>query len=100
MCKDLQKCKICSILLRHAFRFYKYNLNSDGDYNEISYVIVSPYPPFKPNMCYGCIGWELGMKYWCYVCGKWFDNTLENYKVNGNCCPKHENENENSISPG
>ena len=89
LCKDLKKCRICTIILRPEFVFYKYTPNTKGTfYKEHSYIIVSPYPPFIKNQCYDCIGWELGMKYWCYGCGEWFQNTLNNYKINGNFCDK------------
>lgn len=87
-CKDLQKCKVCSIILRPKFLFHRYYPNKKGTvYREMSVVIVSPYPEHSPKLCTGCVNWEMGMKFWCYGCGEWFKNTLSNYKTNGNFCP-------------
>jgi len=88
VCKHFKKCKICSIILRNEFRFYRYDPNKKGTiYREFSYIIVSPYPPKTKDECVGCKNWELGMKYRCYGCGNWFQNNLNNYKINGNFCP-------------
>ena len=89
-CKDLKKCKVCSIILRESFRFYRYDPNKKGTfYRESSYIIKSPYPEDKDGKCIGCYDWEMRMKFICFLCGEWFSNTLSNYKINGNCCQKH-----------
>ena len=87
ICKPLKKCEVCSIILRKSFRFYRYDPNKRGTvYREHTYIIKSPYPPMSELMCKGCDNWEDGMKLWCFKCGEWFENTLNNYKINGNFC--------------
>lgn len=99
-CIHLKKCKTCSIVLREKFRFYRYDPNKRGTvYKEVSYIIHSPYPPISDKECVGCVDWEKGMKFECYACGEWFPNTLNNYKINGNFCLKH-NGNEASTIKG
>ena len=92
-------CMICGIVLRDGVhKFWAYDAQEekrDEDVlmkvskeiiNEFTFEEESLYIKFSDTLCVECS--ELGkmMKNKCWICEKEFDNTVGNYKINGNQC--------------
>lgn len=99
--ENLPKCHVCGIILREGFKnFYTYDIREehrDGE-NELKaskecvvefiYEREPLYTKISDDMCSGCINWKSRMKDVCMTCDNDFDNTEDNYKLNGNQCPE------------
>lgn len=94
--KNIPKCKMCEILLRseeeEIFTYDCKDSHREGmkfkpivkDVREFSYkskIIES-----KDGLCNRCIDWRKRKKNMCFNCDGYFENTDENYKLNGNLC--------------
>lgn len=102
-CKEmnLSNCEICEIVLRKGIhKFYTYNtkdrhLEDESDLKPNTKLVKeycvrkeSLYPQFSETLCSGCADWESQMKNKCWCCRNVFENSKENYKLNGNMCVK------------
>lgn len=92
---NLQKCDICTALLREGLHFFysydsKDEIRINNGKNRLDlkeFATAQMYNKLThEGICNSCIGWEKRMKNNCFKCGRDFDNNKENYKLRGNFC--------------
>lgn len=115
---NAKPCKTCEILLRQGeCRFYSYDIKEfhreEGKFTASKELVREfscdkAYVKESDDYCVSCLNEDLESlrKDWCYICNAHFNNTVENYKANGNFCPfhadkiQHDDEVSNSESTG
>lgn len=95
---EFKYCEMCDVVMREGIhRFYSYDNRDIHRENGIEFlaskepvrefIFEEDLPPLEhPTLCNDCIGWEAKMKDICWFCDNDFDNSKENYKLNGNMC--------------
>lgn len=97
--KNYKNCECCEAVLRKGtYKVYTYDtreIHRDGrvDFNPIKELVkefVSDEKPYheqwSETLCVGCINWFEKVRNVCWMCENDFENTLQNYKLNGNVC--------------
>lgn len=96
---NLVPCEICEVLLRKGiFNYYSYDIRENKREDVIPYVskqlvrefleIKKVNNKFSDTLCKDCQDWESKVKDICWKCDNDFNNSRENYKLNGNMCPE------------
>ncbi len=97
--KNYKICDMCGIVLRKGtYTFYFYDNRDEKRENEFGFKInksmirefsytVNKDNHNEENICRDCENWKIHMHNKCCECKKDFENTKENYKINGNMCP-------------
>lgn len=96
--QEVIKCEMCEAVLREGqWKAYAYDIkevyrdNKDLKVSkerviEFFYYTESMAVKAEDGLCTGCVDWKTRMKNICFLCDNDFENTKENYKLNGNMC--------------
>lgn len=97
--ENLQHCDMCEVLIRNGkYRFFTYDIRKDHRDGEEGFKASKEYVrefTYFENFndgdgsggtCDACKALIKTIKHVCGNCGNPFNNTEENYKVNGNTC--------------
>lgn len=92
------KCIACDAILREGvYKFFQYDTKEYHRDIDIEFKVskrqVIEFETeelydklIQSDTCNECLGWENKIKNTCFLCGCSFENTITNYKLNGNLC--------------
>lgn len=99
VCANRNQCKMCECVLWKGERtMYTYDIFDSYRENGVEFKVSKkmirefiykklPYREQITNdLCAGCVDWKKRIKNICFKCKKRFNNTEQNYKLNGNFC--------------